>query len=97
MRRCWSKNCAAGGLRRDFSGARAPGSAKPEWKPLFTAESLAVVGLVEVIAHLPRIYGEFRKLLRAVRREKPELAILTDSPDFHLRVAKRLLRAGESR
>jgi len=54
------------------------------------SEKLAVVGLVEVIRHLPRIYGEFRRLLAAVRQRRPGLAILTDSPDFHLRVAAKL-------
>jgi len=58
------------------------------------AHSLAVVGLVEVITHIPRIYGEYRKLLRAARDERPALAILTDSPDFHLRVARRLKKLG---
>jgi lipid-A-disaccharide synthase len=58
------------------------------------AASLAVVGLVEVVAHIPRIYGEYRKLLAAARDERPDLAILTDSPDFHLRVARRLERQG---
>ena len=58
------------------------------------AESLAVVGLVEVIAHIPRIYREFRKLLAAARREPPALAVLTDSPDFHLRVARKLHARG---
>jgi lipid-A-disaccharide synthase len=54
------------------------------------AASLSVVGLFEVITHIPRIYGEYRKLLRAAKEEQPELAILTDSPDFHLRLARRL-------
>jgi lipid-A-disaccharide synthase len=58
------------------------------------AASLAVVGLLEVVAHIPRIYGEYRKLLAAAREEKPDLAILTDSPDFHLPVARRLHRQG---
>ncbi len=58
------------------------------------AHSLAVVGLVEVIAHIPRIYGEYRKLLDVARAERPELAILTDSPDFNLRVARRLKKLG---
>ena len=58
------------------------------------AASLAVVGLVEVVAHLPRIYGEYRKLLRVAENEHPDLAILTDSPDFHLRLAKRLKAMG---
>jgi lipid-A-disaccharide synthase len=54
------------------------------------AASLSVVGLFEVITHIPRIYSEYRKLVRAAKEEQPELAILTDSPDFHLRLARRL-------
>jgi lipid-A-disaccharide synthase len=58
------------------------------------ARSLNVVGLVEVIAHIPRIYREFRKLVTAAELQRPDLAILTDSPDFHLRLASRLRRLG---
>src|SRR5690242_13038941 len=54
------------------------------------SESLAVVGLVEVLHHIPRIYGEFRRLMAAVGPRRPKLAILTDSPDFHFRVARKL-------
>src|SRR5437879_3645501 len=39
-------------------------------------------------------YGEYRKLVTAARRDPPDLAILTDSPDFHLRLAARLKAAG---
>jgi lipid-A-disaccharide synthase len=63
-------------------------------EPVVRSESLAVVGLVEVVHHIPRIYGEFRKLVRAARERKPELAILTDSPDFHFRVARKLKQQG---
>ena len=58
------------------------------------AASLSVVGLVEVVRHIPRIYGEFRKLVRAAEQHKPKLAILTDSPDFHLRLATKLRQLG---
>jgi lipid-A-disaccharide synthase len=58
------------------------------------AESLSVVGLFEVVRHIPRIYRQYRKLIQAARRERPRLAILTDSPDFNLRVARRLKRMG---
>ena len=58
------------------------------------SESLAVVGVVEVLAHIPRIWREYRTLLAALRRERPEMAILTDSPDFHLRVARHAARLG---
>jgi lipid-A-disaccharide synthase len=54
------------------------------------AASIAVVGLVEVVTHIPRIYREYRKLVHAAEQERPDIAILTDSPDFHLRLARRL-------
>ena len=58
------------------------------------SRSIAVAGLVEVVAHIPRIWGEFRKLVRAAAAEKPDVAILTDAPDFHLRLAKKLKKLG---
>jgi lipid-A-disaccharide synthase len=58
------------------------------------SEDLSVVGIFEVLGHLPRIWRRFRKLIREAARRKPDLAILTDSPDFHLRVAARLKRLG---
>lgn len=58
------------------------------------ADSLAVVGLVEVLQHLPRIHGEYRRLLAAVERERPAAAVLTDSSGFHLRVAPKLKAMG---
>ena len=63
-------------------------------RPVIDAESLSVVGLVEVIHHLPRIYRQFRRLVEAAQTEKPHFAILTDSPDFHLRLARKLTSAG---
>lgn len=62
-------------------------------RPVIDAASLAVVGLAEVVAHLPRIYGEYRKLVREVAHRRPDAAILTDSPDFHLRLARHLKKA----
>jgi lipid-A-disaccharide synthase len=56
--------------------------------------SLSVLGLVEVLHHIPRIYGEFRKLVRAAKAIRPAAAILTDSPDFHLRLAVKLRKLG---
>jgi lipid-A-disaccharide synthase len=47
-----------------------------------------------VVHHIPRIYAGYRKMIRAARDERPDLAILTDSPDFHLRLAARLKRLG---
>ena len=58
------------------------------------AHQIAVVGLAEVVRHLPRIYGEFRRLLREVDARKPDAAVLIDFPDFNLRLARELHRRG---
>jgi lipid-A-disaccharide synthase len=74
----------------EFFGCAGPRMQRTGVRPVVDAASLSVIGLVEVITHIPRIYGEYRKLLRAAKEEQPEIAILTDSPDFHLRLARRL-------
>ena len=61
-------------------------------RPVMDAAKLHVVGLFEVITHIPGIWAEYRRLVRAADDEKPVLAILTDSPDFNLRVAHQLAR-----
>lgn len=77
-----------------FFGCAGPRMRQAHVEAVVRAEDLAVVGLVEVLAHLPRIYRRYRKLLAAARALHPNLAILTDSPDFHLRVAQRLKKQG---
>lgn len=86
-------------LKRHFPGASFFGAAGPRMReagvePVVRVEDLAVVGLFEVVRHIPRIHGLFRKLVAAAEQLKPDLAILTDAPDFHLRLAKRLRAAG---
>ena len=53
-----------------------------------------MVGLVEVLPGLPRAWRALRKLADTVRHDPPALAILIDFPDFNLRLAKELKRAG---
>jgi lipid-A-disaccharide synthase len=78
----------------DFFGCAGPRMRAEGVRPSMRMEALNVVGLVEVLPHLPRIYGEFRKLRDTITAEKPDLAILTDSPDFNLRLVPHLYKAG---
>lgn len=78
----------------EFFGCTGPRMRAAGVRTVVDAASLAVVGLFEVVSHVPRIYGEFQRLVRAAETERPDLAILTDSPDFNLRVARRLNRLG---
>jgi lipid-A-disaccharide synthase len=52
----------------------------------------ALMGITEVIKHLPRARRTFNRLLEEVDRRKPALAILIDSPSLNLRLAKKLKR-----
>jgi len=47
------------------------------------SEDMAVMGITEVIRHLPRIYREFRRLKQAIRARRPDVAVLIDFPDIH--------------
>jgi lipid-A-disaccharide synthase len=58
------------------------------------AHQIAVVGLAEVVEHLPRIYGLFRKVVREAEQRRPDIAILIDFPDFNLRLARQLHQRG---
>jgi lipid-A-disaccharide synthase len=78
----------------DFFGCTGPKLREAGVRQVVNAASLAVVGLVEVVHHIPRIYREFRKLVQAAETERPDLAILTDSPDFNLRIANKLRHLG---
>lgn len=78
----------------EFFGSAGPRMRAAGVRAVVDAGSLAVVGLVEVLRHVPKIYRQYRRLLAACRQERPELAILADSPDFHLRLARRLKRQG---
>src|SRR5438445_9045407 len=61
---------------------------------LVDAREVAVVGLVEVVKHLPEIRRRFKHLVAEVARRKPTAAILIDFPDFNLRLARELHRLG---
>jgi lipid-A-disaccharide synthase len=58
------------------------------------AEDVAVMGVTEILRHIPHIYASYRKLVASVRRERPDVAVLIDFPDVNFRLAKHLQRAG---
>ncbi|RLB71958.1 MAG: lipid-A-disaccharide synthase, partial [Deltaproteobacteria bacterium] len=62
---------------------------------LFPADELSVMGIVEVVSHLPNIFRRFRQLKRVLLDPvPPSLLILIDFPDFNLRLAKVAKAAG---
>ncbi|MGH9678422.1 MAG: lipid-A-disaccharide synthase, partial [Candidatus Acidiferrales bacterium] len=53
---------------------------------------VALVGIVEILKRLPALNRVWKRLLDESARRKPRMAILTDFPGFHLRLARALKR-----
>jgi lipid-A-disaccharide synthase len=86
-------------LRRRAPDAKFFGVAGPKmqaagcesWEP---AESLAVMGLFDVLRDLPRLARLLARIKRMFLTERPDVFIGIDAPDTNLRVARRLHAAG---
>jgi len=88
------KRLAASGQTARFSGMGGARMVDEGLEPAARSEDMAVMGLTEVLRHLPRIWWEFRKLKRAVREKRPDVAVLIDFPEVHFRLARVLHRLG---
>jgi len=60
------------------------------FRRIVRAEDVAVMGITEIIRHIPHIYGEYRKLKASIAAEHPDAAILIDFPDVNLSLARTL-------
>lgn len=78
----------------EFFGVGGDAMAKAGCDLVVDAHEIAVVGLAEVVQHLPRIYGLFRRVVSEVERRRPDIAVLIDFPDFNFRLAKQLHKRG---
>ena len=58
------------------------------------AKDLSVVGITEILSHLPKIYRLYQHLIREADRRKPDIAIVIDSPAFNWRVARQMKKRG---
>jgi lipid-A-disaccharide synthase len=58
------------------------------------AKDLSVVGITEILSHLPKIYGLYQRLIKEADKRRPDLAIVIDSPAFNWRVARQMKNRG---
>jgi len=82
------------GGRIRFAGVGGPQSESQGLTSLFPVSDLSVIGLAEVLPHLPRLVGRLNETNAAVRRLKPAAVVTVDSPGFNLRLARWLRGSG---
>jgi lipid-A-disaccharide synthase len=61
---------------------------------LFPMAELSIMGLAEVLPHLPRVMRRLKETTRAIRWARPDALVTIDSPGFNFRVARRMHGAG---
>jgi lipid-A-disaccharide synthase len=86
-------------LRQRFPTAEFAGVAGPKMRAAGCAawhdtESLSVMGLTEVLAHLPRLLSLRGRLRRRLLAWRPDVFIGVDYKEFNLGLARQLKRAG---
>jgi lipid-A-disaccharide synthase len=78
----------------EFFGATGIKMREAGVETILSADDLAIVGLPEIARALPMFWKAFQKLKRAASEKKPDAVILVDFPDFNLKLAKSLKKAG---
>jgi lipid-A-disaccharide synthase len=86
-------------LRERVPGVSCFGVAGPKMvaagcEAFASSEELAVMGLTEVLAHLPRLLRLRAALARDFSTARPDVFVGIDSPEFNLRLARRLRGLG---
>ena len=88
------KQLAASGQTASFFGMGGERMAAAGVECVVRSEDMAVMGLTEVVRHLPHIWREYRRLKQAIRDRRPSVAVLIDFPEIHFRLARELHRLG---
>jgi lipid-A-disaccharide synthase len=77
-----------------FSGVAGPRMLEAGCETLFPMERLSVMGLTEVLGHLPELLRLRRALVRRFMADPPDVFIGVDAPDFNLGLERRLHESG---
>ncbi|AMJ93707.1 lipid-A-disaccharide synthase [Alteromonas stellipolaris] len=77
-----------------IEGIGGPNMQAQGFHSLFDMETLSVMGLVEVLSHLPAILKVKKALLAHFSNNPPDIFVGIDAPDFNLRVEKELKAKG---
>jgi lipid-A-disaccharide synthase len=77
-----------------FAGVGGPRMQAAGFDAWHASDELAVMGLAEVVRHLPRLLALRRDVRRRTLAVRPDVFIGIDAPDFNLGLERKLRRAG---
>jgi len=77
-----------------FVGVPGPRLREAGCEALASSDELALMGLAEILRHLPRLIALRRRLVRELLARRPAVFVGIDAPEFNLGLAKRLKAGG---
>jgi lipid-A-disaccharide synthase len=91
---CTGSHLVSGTTQVEFFGVGGEKMRAAGCDIIVDSQDLAVVGITEIVSHLPKIWGLFQKLIAEADRRKPDLAVVIDSPAFNWRIARQMKKRG---
>lgn len=82
------------GTELKLYGLGGPLMASEGLKSLFPIEELSMMGLAEVLPHIPRLIRRINQTVADIHEKQPDVVVTIDSPGFNFRIAKKLQGEG---
>ncbi len=76
----------------EFRGVGGAHMAREGLQSLFPIAELSVMGFLELIPHIPKIWRRINQTVAAIEQWQPDAVVTVDSPGFNKRVIKKLGR-----
>ncbi|WP_245835405.1 lipid-A-disaccharide synthase [Thalassospira mesophila] len=77
-----------------FIGVGGPRMTGEGMTSLFSMNEMSVMGLAEIVPHIPRLLRRIGETAALALRERPDVVVTIDAPDFSFRVGKKLAGHG---
>lgn len=80
--------------RVKFTGVGGPRMIEEGLESLFPMEELSIMGIAEILPHIPKLLGRISATATDVFAKKPDVVLTIDTPAFSFRVAQKLTGRG---
>ena len=88
------RSLRAGPAEVEVAGVAGPAMRAAGCRPMLDASEFAVMGLAEIVRHLPRLWVLRRRLSRQLAEFRPDVFVGVDAPELNLGLARGMKRRG---